>query len=145
MRALVVGYGNPLRGDDGVGPEVARRLAAELSDPEIVILAVHQLTPELTEPLSQARLALFIDASSEGTPGQVRVEEIQARPPEQSFTHEFDPPMLLAAAQLLYGRCPEARLVSLAGQSFEFEETLSAPVMQALPEAVGQVRRLLAR
>ena len=143
MRALIIGYGNPLRGDDGIGPEAARKLAADTSDPEIVVLSVHQLTPELADPISKAQIVLFIDAASEGAPGEVRVEKLHPKTPEQSFTHQFDPPMLLAAAELLYGRSPEARLISIAGQSFEFEEGLSAPVARAIEEVVRRVRELV--
>ena len=142
MRVLIIGYGNPLRGDDGIGPEAARRLAAEMTDPDVEALAVHQLTPELAEPISQAELVLFIDAASEGVPGEVRVQKIEPRTPEQAFTHQFDPPMLLAAAQLLFGRSPEARLISIAAQSFEFEERLSAPVAASIEKVVRRVREI---
>ena len=143
MRVLIVGYGNPLRGDDGIGPEAARRLASDMSDPDIVVLSVHQLTPELADPISKAQLVLFIDAAAEGAPGEVRVETIRPKTPEQSFTHQFDPPMLLAAAELLFGRSPQARLVSIAGQSFELQEGLSAPVARAIEEVVRRVRELV--
>nr|MDQ2730551.1 hydrogenase maturation protease [Armatimonadota bacterium] len=67
--ALVIGYGNPLRRDDGLGPMAAQRLAA-LADPlRVQVLTPYQLSPELAEPISQARFVLFIDASEEGVPG----------------------------------------------------------------------------
>jgi len=43
---LLIGYGNELRGDDAIGPLVARALA-ELRLPGTQVLALTQLTPEL--------------------------------------------------------------------------------------------------
>ena len=45
MTALVVGYGNRLRGDDGAGPSVAEALL-ETVPPDVHVLTVHQLTLE---------------------------------------------------------------------------------------------------
>ena len=41
-------------------------------DPDVEIHAVHQLTPELMDPLSKAERAIFIDASTGPTPGEVQ-------------------------------------------------------------------------
>jgi len=146
MRVLIVGYGNPLRGDDGVGPEAARRLAAELGQaPDIEILTELQLKPELAESMSRAEIAIFIDARADGKPGEVRIEEVLPSEPEQTFTHQFAPPMLLMTARILYDRIPKTYLVSIAGENFELSEGLCAVVKAALPEALEAVRRLIAR
>ena len=42
---LIIGYGNPLRGDDGFGWHAALRLREIIHDDGIEILPVHQLTP----------------------------------------------------------------------------------------------------
>ena len=55
---LVIGYGNELRRDDGLGP----RVAASLAGPGVRALAVRQLTPELAEEVATARLVVFVDA-----------------------------------------------------------------------------------
>lgn len=57
---LVIGIGNPLRGDDGVGWWLARRAETLKLTPRV--LRVQQLTPELAEELAGARRVLFIDA-----------------------------------------------------------------------------------
>ena len=87
-RRLVIGYGNRLRGDDGVGWEVASRLAAAVPSEAAHILTVHQLTPELAEPVSEADLVIFIDASRVGEPGTWRCDHIKpvARPATRSAT-----------------------------------------------------------
>ena len=58
---LVIGYGNTLRSDDGVGPRVAMAVASR-EWPGFNAIAVQQLTPELAEPLAAAELAIFVDA-----------------------------------------------------------------------------------
>ena len=64
-RALIIGYGNPLRGDDGLGWRAAEQLAEIIPQSEAEVIACHQLTPELAEPISRARLVIFIDMSLE--------------------------------------------------------------------------------
>jgi hydrogenase maturation protease len=142
-RALIIGYGNVLRGDDGFGLEAARRLELEIDDPEVEIRAAHQLTPEMADDLSRVELVLFIDAAARGTPGDVILHELKPAHPDQAITHQFDPALLLAATQLLYARLPKAFLLTVAGESFEYEERLSPTVLAALPEALAQARRVI--
>ena len=78
-RKLIIGYGNPLRGDDGVGWEVASRLAVIIPSEAAHILTVHQLTPELAESVSEADLVIFIDASDVGEPGTWRCDQVKPR------------------------------------------------------------------
>ena len=50
---LVIGYGNELRGDDGAGIMVARRIA-ENPPPGVRSIVARQLTPELADELAYA-------------------------------------------------------------------------------------------
>ena len=63
-RALVIGYGNTLRADDGLGPAVAERLGSEWADEDVGVLSCQLLTPELAEPVSRAEIVVFIDAAA---------------------------------------------------------------------------------
>lgn len=74
--ALIIGYGNPLRGDDGFGWHVADRLTELLNDESAKILAVHQLTPELAESIGEAKLVIFVDAAYGGEPGSWKCEPV---------------------------------------------------------------------
>ena len=47
---LVIGYGNPLRGDDAIGHRIAQMMEQRLPDDEVQIQTVYQLTPELVVP-----------------------------------------------------------------------------------------------
>lgn len=134
---LVIGYGNPLRGDDGLGPEVARRVGEIISGTALEILTPHQLAPELAEPVSRARLVIFVDARLGEIAGAWTSEEIKPAdtlPP--AITHHLTPPVLLAYARALYGACPRALAVSVVAASFECGEQLSPAVAAAVPDVV---------
>jgi hypothetical protein len=63
-RSLVVGYGNPLRSDDGIGWVIAGRLATDPRFAGTDVLQRHQLTPELALDISRAGLVVLVDARS---------------------------------------------------------------------------------
>ena len=137
---LIIGYGNPLRGDDGVGWRVAEQAAVSLADAPVAVLTVHQLTPELAEPISRAGRVVFVDAAAEGEPGTVNcfgLEDTGQRPVLQPIgSHLTTPDALLAMAGELFGRRPPATMVTIVGESFEVSEALTPVVAAAVPEAV---------
>ena len=137
---LVIGYGNILRDDDGVGWAAARRLARRLPRRLASVLMVHQLLPELAEPISRATRAIFIDADERLAPGQVRQKTVQ--PPDradETIGHHQSPGGLLRLARDLYGRAPEALLFSIGAADFDFRPTLSTQVRRALPGLLQSV------
>ena len=140
---LIIGYGNPLRGDDGVGWRVAEAARAALPEGAATVLAVHQLTPELSAPISRAGRVVFVDAAAEGEPGTVNcfaLEEAGQRPALQpSGSHQTTPDALLAMAGELFGRRPPATMVTIAGESFAVSEALTPVVVAAVPEAVKYI------
>jgi hydrogenase maturation protease len=140
--ALVIGYGNELRGDDGVGPHVARQLAARRL-PGVRALALQQLTLELAEDLAAARLAVFIDARA--SPGQEAVEVARIEPGGEGppLTHACHPSALLRLAQILYGSAPEAWLISIAGKNFGLKEGLSDQAGRYAHAAMEHVEAIL--
>lgn len=148
---VIIGYGNPLRGDDGLGWHVAWNLLTTLEAGEwgngeqVRVLPRHQLTPELAEPLSQARLAVFVDARVGEPAGAIVREEISPRPPAPgAFSHHFDPPALLAWAQWLYGAAPARAIVySVVGHTFDYSEQLSPTVLAAVPTLREQIVSLV--
>ena len=121
---LIIGYGNPLRGDDGFGYRAAERIPGAI--------AVHQLTPELMDPISRADRVIFLDATTEGIPGEITRRTVTPSPDGRAFTHHVTPESLLAGALALYGRAPEALLITVCGADFGFSETLSPSVQVAL-------------
>jgi hydrogenase maturation protease len=140
-KVLVLGYGNPLRGDDAAGWRAAQLLAETETGDQVEVHALHQLTPEWAEPLSHCSRAIFIDASVQNGPGQVccrRIAPTEAR--GGAFTHDFTPEILLGMAAVLFGSCPEALLISIGAESFEPGGDFSPAVAQGLPSLLACVR-----
>ncbi len=93
--ALVIGYGNTLRSDDGAGPFVARALEARVPA-GTRILDAHQLTPEMAIDISVATRVVFvdaIDATRETAPRETAPRETAPREsaPRESAPRESAP------------------------------------------------------
>jgi len=141
-RNLIIGYGNPLRGDDAAGCQAAERLREILTGPDIEILAVHQLTPELADSISRTGRVIFIDAAATGEPGTIQQRSIIPASDPGGFTHHSTPGTLLAASAAWFGSAPEATLYSIPGESFEFGEELTPRVRQALETLIVDIAAL---
>jgi hydrogenase maturation protease len=140
---LVIGYGNTLRGDDGVGQHIARRVEVNHYSESVQVIACHQLTPELVDPVSQADLVVFVDAAENGQPGQIRLTDVQPHMVTDAFTHSVSPSSLLAAAFDLYGVRPRGLLITITGVQFNYSETLSPAVEAAADEVIQRIDRLV--
>jgi hydrogenase maturation protease len=145
-RALVIGYGSPIRGDDAIGPLAADRLETEGVPRHVQVVSRHVLTAELVPDIAAADLVIFLDAAADGPPGEVRVQPLVADASAVStMAHFLDPRELLAWAEALYDRRPEAWLVSAAGVSFDYGlYDLSPAQAAAVIPMLGHVRRLIA-
>lgn len=146
---LILACGNSLRGDDGVGLHIARSLRVGEFGSDLEICEQQQWTPELTEPISRADLAIFVDAAAVGLkPGELRIEPIWLQDVSSAvtnMTHTSTPAQLLALTQLLYGKNPHRSfLLTIGGKSFEYSNELSEPVRQAIPIALDRIKGLIA-
>lgn len=140
---LIIGYGNPLRGDDGIGWHAARVLETRFPTAQVVLC--HQLTPELAVQMSDAERVIFIDASAVGDVGTYEVQPILPIAEGTTLSHIVSPSTLLTLTQGLYGTLPETLLVSVPGASFDYSETLSPLVHHLLPLVVDEVCEWVAR
>lgn len=141
MALLVIGYGNPLREDDGAGWYVAERIAALHGD-AVRVIQVHQLTPELSAEVSAAELACFVDARADEPDRGVEITEIEpADAPTRS--HYSSPRGILATARALFGSAPKAYLVSLPAYSFGYSERLTPRARAAADRAVELLSELI--
>lgn len=127
---LVIGYGNPLRGDDGVGWAVADALQDRTG---VTAVSTHQLLPELADQIANAEKVVFVDATVEGEPGDIRVTAVSPQTIGTASTHQMSPGVLLSYVAELYCRCPPAYLITITGQDFGYTETLSPLVTSKLP------------
>ncbi len=143
-RALVIGYGNPSRSDDGFGWKFAESLRQLCDGEGVEILTCQQLAPEMAETMAKSQFVVFADARVNGTPGTIHVESIKPAPVwNPATTHHVDPALLLAFARTLYGATPESVLVTVGAECLENGEELSAPVAEAMPAVLARVRTMI--
>jgi hydrogenase maturation protease len=116
-------------------------LSEALAGQDVEVLTCHQLTPELAERLSRCRFAVFVDAEAGGEPGTISRRTVHPEATASPSSHGCKASGLLADAEELYGRCPQAVIITVSAQSFEFGETLSPAVAASLPKVVEQVLR----
>jgi hydrogenase maturation protease len=136
-RVLVIGYGNPGRQDDGLGPAVA--LAIEhLGGPRIAALDAYQLNIEDAIDIADHDVVWFVDASLDG-PEPFAVHTMAPAASIEFTSHILRPEALLAIARQMFGATPEAHLLAIRGYDFEFIEGLTARATDNLAAAVSML------
>jgi hydrogenase maturation protease len=141
---LVLGVGNPLRADDGVGQAVVERLGLMLAPDAAELRAVYQLTPELAADIAGARLVVVVDASVAVPPGEVAVRDLApGSAGGEPFSHSVDPAGLVALARALYGAAPRMVLVGVGPRSLEAGEGLSPAVAGAVGVAADAIAAII--
>ena len=151
-KLLLLGYGNPDREDDGVAWHILRALAEklELPTPESyedefpestqIDFAFHlQLTPEMAEDITSYPYVCFIDAHTGNIPEPVRLIDVDSEFQRSPFTHHLTPQSLLSMCETIYGKKPEAALLSVLGHRFLFTRELSHETAALVPQAVALV------
>ena len=137
---LVIGYGNTLRSDDGVGPRVAEAVDA-LGLPGVRTLVCQQLSPEHADPISQADTVVFVDAAVDA-PNEVQLRPLEAGDNCQLMAHAADPRTMLALARDVFGHAPKAWWLTIPAVQMEFGEELSAETERGRAQAVEKIRIL---
>jgi len=140
---LIIGYGNPLRRDDGVGWHIVHELLKSSYPPYVEIVARVQLTPELAEPISRAGTVLFIDASRDCRPGEIRQGRILPQPMKPTLNHHVAAEGLLQLADDVYYARPEAYVFSVGVESFDYGEELSPALAQTFPVLLARVQEFI--
>ena len=135
---LVIGYGNTLRGDDGVGPRVADAVAA-LNLSGVRTLACPMLTPELAEPIARASKVIFVDAAVDA-PKEVQWRKLEPNETSQLMAHAADPRTMLALARDVFGHVPEAWWLTIPAVDLGFREDFSPAVQRGFAEAVEKIQ-----
>jgi len=140
---LLIGYGNPLRADDGISWAVTGEIRARLGALPVKVIECLQLYPEMADQFRDASLVVFVDAAVEGSPGEWRHHRLRSGGYISAFSHSPTPAGLLALAADLYGAAPEAHLFTVCGSSFEYGACFSPEVASALPSVVAEIENLL--
>ncbi|HVT74762.1 MAG TPA: hydrogenase maturation protease [Lacunisphaera sp.] len=147
-RVLVLGVGNVLMGDEGVGIHILRALEHEAALPGVRLLDGGTGGVNLLVELESAHEVVLVDATRDGRPaGTISFlqPEFVGELPRGLGAHDFGLKDLFAAAALT-GRLPRLHLFTIAVEDVRPMCTkLSAAVAAAVPEVVHTVRALAAR
>jgi hydrogenase maturation protease len=137
---LVIGYGNTLRGDDGVGPRVAEAIE-RLALPGVRALVCPMLTPELADPISRAHTVIFVDAAVDA-PQEVQLRKLEPSDSSQLMAHAADPRTMLALSRDVFGHTPQAWWLTIPAETLDFREELSPKAQRGFAEAVEKIQTL---
>ncbi|MCP4694796.1 MAG: hydrogenase maturation protease, partial [Desulfobacterales bacterium] len=125
---LVIGVGNTLREDDGVGVHLVRKLKEKFSD-RLNCIEVYEPDILLAEQMTEYAEALIIDAMvvEDGAPfNLVSLHPSKSMLPAAGFvTHSFDWGAVLKMAEELFGKSLRATLLGVSARSYGISETIS--------------------
>ncbi len=138
---LLIGYGNPGRLDDGLGPALARAIE-DLRLPGISVDSDYQLTVEDAAVMSGFDLVVFADAAVNG-PEPFSFEPVVPVKELSFSTHQITPEAVMGLALDLFGAAPRAFTLGIRGYRFnEFCEKLSPEAARNLEHALEFMKQL---
>lgn len=130
-RVLVLGYGNPARGDDGLGPALAERVEA-LHLPGVVVETDYQLCIEHAALAAEHDVVVFADACVDAD-AAFAFGPVAPAPDEAFCTHAVTPGQVLRLATTCFGAAPRAYLLGLRARAIEgFDEGLTTEAQAGL-------------
>lgn len=133
---LVIGYGNPGRRDDGLGPALAAELE-RLGLPGVTVDSDYQLTVEAAAAAAGHDVVIFADAAAAG-PEPFDFRPVAPGPASSFSSHSTTPAGVLTLAGELFGSLPAAYVLGMRGYEFnEFNESLSERAQANLAAAVA--------
>jgi len=136
-RILILGYGNPGRQDDGLGPAAAAAIDL-MRLPNLKTQDNYQLNIEDAIDVAEHDIVWFIDASKSGTLPYT-VQDLTAISDMDFTSHFVRPEFILAIAQQYFGRLPQAHLLAIRGYEFEFVEELTPKAQENLQAALAML------
>ncbi|MGI0481543.1 hydrogenase maturation protease [Geminocystis sp. CENA526] len=139
---LIIGYGNTLRNDDGVGQIIAQTIEKS-SFLNVKCIYQHQLTPELVENIKLFQNVIFIDASVES----LKVDVINL--PRfninnyAEYGHYCNPEYLLYLTKLIYNESPKSYLITIPIENIDLGENLSPLAKKGMEKAVKIITEMI--
>ena len=152
MNVVLIGIGQPLRGDDGIGPESVRRWSSDYSstakDPRIQILCLETPGLGLLDYFEDADSAILVDAVSTGRPaGTVQVFDPipnSGLSAAEKTAHGFGIAETISVARKAGAHLPQRLvLVGIEGEQYELGRGVSDSVLAALPAAAGTIQEIV--
>lgn len=139
---LVLGWGNPGRGDDGLGPACVTAIE-RLAIPGVRCEQDYQLQLEHAADVARAELVLFVDAARSG-PEPFFVEEVEPKARLGFTSHALDAEAVLAVARDAFDARVPAWRIGIRGHEFDdFHEAIAEPARRNLARATSFLARVL--
>jgi hydrogenase maturation protease len=144
---LLIGVGNPLRGDDGAGPMLVRQLQDRLPA-SVEVLELDGEGTRLMAAWEGADTVILVDATRSGAePGTVyRFDAAETAVPADLFHYSSHLIGVAEAVELArsLGRLPQRVLIyGIEGAHFGFGTALSPAVAAAVADVAEEVRAWL--
>ena len=141
-KILLIGFGNPARADDGLGPALAEKIESKnISD--VTVESDYQLTIEDSAQVAQHDIVIFADASANGAE-PFSFERIEAKCSDSFSTHSVEPAHIMALAETLFGSKARGFILGIRGYEFNsFSEGLTDKAKANLQKAACFVEGLL--
>lgn len=154
MKTLVIGLGNPILGDDGVGWRVVEEIARKTANrPEVDVDCVSLGGLSLMERLTGCERVILVDSiftgkKPIGTISQFALSDLpDLTAGHSASTHDTSLHNALNVGRSMDIQLPldeDVLIVAIEAEHvYDFSETLSPPVEAAVPLAVGAVLQLI--
>ncbi|NJN63920.1 MAG: hydrogenase maturation protease [Acidobacteria bacterium] len=139
---LVIGYGNPGRLDDGLGPAFAAAVE-QLGVPGVAVDADYQLSVEDAAAIATHDVVIFADAAVTGAE-PFSFTRITPKHALSFSTHSIEPEAVLALANGVFGATARGYALGIRGYLFnEFGEAISKDAQRNLAAAVSALEPVL--
>ncbi len=139
-QVTVLGIGNPIMGDDGIGLAILDGVRAELADPRVQSVDGGTSGMELLPVIEDAPRLLVLDAVAGGEPPGTVLhldgDQLPRLLAAKLSPHQVGLLDLLAAARLLGTEPEQVDVVGIVPASVDLRVALSDQVEEAVPEAV---------
>ena len=141
-KILLIGFGNPARADDGLGPALAEEIESK-NFSDVTVEADYQLTIEDSAQVAEHNIVIFADASANcGEP--FSFEPLTARESGSFSSHSVEPAEVMALAENLFGSKAKGFILAIRGYEFDqFGAALTEKAKANLQKAVVFIEKLL--
>ncbi len=142
---LVIGWGNPSRGDDALGPLFVEQLQAAAGNAPVEWLTDYQLQVEHALDLAGRERVLFVDAATHCA-APFEVTQVQPARDPSFTTHALSPAALLQVYQQVgCGAPPPCSLLAIRAEHFELGQPPGPAALAHLAQALQWGQRWLAQ
>lgn len=151
MKTLVLGIGNSLMGDDGVGIHAVNIMQSENNHEEVTYMDGGTLSFSLTDSIADAENLIVIDAAELGqSPGAVHIYENEdmdqfIRNGKCLSVHEVSLAEIMDMVTLTEDLPVKRALIGIQPEKLDWDQDLSASIAEVMPFVCDQTRHLIDR